>query len=54
MIRLILLRIGVIRNSLQTLEKLNTVKPVLETTYIKRPLALRDHYSDTTTLLKST
>ena len=29
-----------------------TVKPVLETTCIKRPPALRDHYSDTTTLLK--
>ena len=28
-----------------------TVKPVLETTCIKRPPALRDHYSDTTTLL---
>ena len=30
----------------------NTVKPVLETTCIKRPPALRDHCSDTTTLLK--
>ena len=30
-----------------------TVKPVLETTCIKRPYALRDHCSDTTTLLKS-
>ena len=30
-----------------------TVKPVLETTCIKRPPALRDHCSDTTTLLKS-
>ena len=29
----------------------NTVKPVLETTCIKRPLALRDHCSNTTTLL---
>ena len=28
-----------------------TVKPVLETTCIKRPPALRDHHSDTTTLL---
>ena len=32
----------------------NTVKPVLETTCIKRPPALRDHLSDTATLLKST
>ena len=32
---------------------LNTVKPVLETTCIKRPPALRDHCSDTTTV-KST
>ena len=31
-----------------------TVKPVLETTCIKRPSALRDHCSDTATLLKST
>ena len=31
----------------------NTVKPVLETTCIKRPPALRDHCSDTTTLLKA-
>ena len=34
-----------------------TVKPVLETTQttcIKRQPALRDHHSDTTTLLKST
>ena len=31
-----------------------TVKPVLETTCIKRPPALRDHLSDATTLLKST
>ena len=30
------------------------VKPVLETTCIKRPPALRDHCSDTTTILKST
>ena len=33
--------------------KLNTVKPVLETTCIKGPLASKDHCSDTTTLLKS-
>ena len=33
---------------------LNTVKPVLETTCIKRLTALRDHYTDTTALLKST
>ena len=31
-----------------------TVKPVLQTTCIKRPPPLRDHYSDTTTHLKST
>ena len=31
--------------------KWNTGKPVLETTCIGRPPALRDHYSDTTTLL---
>ena len=31
-----------------------TVKPVLETTCIKRPPALRDHCCDRTTLLKST
>ena len=31
-----------------------TVKPVLETTCIKRPPALRDHCSDTTTVLKLT
>ena len=31
-----------------------TVKPVLKTTCIKRPPALRDHCSDTTTLLEST
>ena len=30
-----------------------TVKPVLETTYIKQSSALRDHCSDTTTLLES-
>ena len=30
----------------------STVKPLLETTCIKRPPALRDHCSDTTTLLK--
>ena len=30
----------------------STVKPMLETTYIKRPPALRDHCSDTTTLPK--
>ena len=30
-----------------------TIKPVLETTCIRRPPALRDHCSDTTTLLKS-
>ena len=29
---------------------ISTVLPVLETTYIKRPPALRDHCSDTTTL----
>ena len=28
-----------------------TVEPLLETTCIKRPLALRDNCSDTTTLL---
>ena len=33
--------------------KKTTVKPVLETPCIKRPPALRDHCSDTTTLLKS-
>ena len=32
----------------------NTVKPVFETTCIKRPSALRDYCSDTTNLLKST
>ena len=32
----------------------STVKLVLETTYIKRPPALRDYCSDTKTLLKST
>ena len=32
----------------------NTVKPVLETTCITRPPALRDHRSDTTILLIST
>ena len=32
----------------------NTVKPVLETTCIKRPSALRDHCSDIPNLLKST
>ena len=32
----------------------NTVKPVLETTCIKRTPALRDHCSDTATVLKST
>ena len=31
-----------------------TVKPVLETTCIKRPPALRDHCSDIKALLKST
>ena len=31
-----------------------TVKPVLETTCIKRPPAITDHCSDTATLLKST
>ena len=31
-----------------------TVKPVLDTTCIKRPPALRDHCSDTITLLKAT
>ena len=31
-----------------------TVKPVLETTCIKQPPDLRDHYSGTTPLLKST
>ena len=30
-----------------------TVKPVLETTCTKRPPALRDHCSDTTTHLKA-
>ena len=34
--------------------KSKTIKPVLETTCIKTPSASRDHYSDTTTLLKST
>ena len=32
----------------------NTVKPVLETTCIKRPSALRDHNSDKTTFHEST
>ena len=32
----------------------STVKPGLEITCVKRPPALRDHCSDTTTLLKST
>ena len=32
----------------------STVKPVLETTCIKRTPALRDHCSDTATLLEST
>ena len=32
----------------------DTVKPVLKTTCIKQSTALRDHYSDTTPLLKST
>ena len=32
----------------------STVKPVLETTCIRRPPALRDQCSDTTSLLKST
>ena len=32
----------------------HTVKPVLDTTCIKRPPDLRDHCSDTTTLHKST
>ena len=36
------------------LRYVNTVKPMLETTCIKRPPALRDHGSDTTTLFKST
>ena len=31
-----------------------TVKPVLETTCIKQPTALRDHFSDTAPLPKST
>ena len=35
-------------------KRMYTVKPVLETTCIKRPPALRDHCSDTTTLFKST
>ena len=34
--------------------KQSTVKPVLETTCIKRPHTLRDHCSDTATLLNST
>ena len=34
-------------------DKMKVVKPVLETTCIKSPPALRDHCSDTTTLLKS-
>ena len=33
---------------------LHTVKPVLETTCIKRPPALRDQCSDTAPLRKST
>ena len=33
---------------------LYTVKPVLTTTCIKIPIALLDHSSDTTALLKST
>ena len=32
----------------------DTVKPLLETSYVKRPPALKDHCSDTTPLLKST
>ena len=32
----------------------HTIKPLLETTSIKRPPALRDHCPDTKTLLKST
>ena len=35
------------------LPKTNTVKLVLETTCIKGPPALRDHCSDTSTLLKN-
>ena len=35
-------------------QKLNTVKPVLETTRIKQSTALRDHCSDTILLLNST
>ena len=33
---------------------IDTVKPVLEMTCIKRPPALREHCSNTATLLKST
>ena len=35
-------------------ENQSTVKPVLENTCIKRPPAVRDYCSDTTTLLKLT
>ena len=38
----------------QCFPQLYTVKPVLETTCIKGPSAVRDHCSDTATLLKST
>ena len=36
------------------LHLLHTAKPVLETTCIKQSTAVRDHCSDTTTLLQST
>ena len=37
-----------------TFNTTDTVKPVLKTTCIKRPPTLRDHCSDTATILKST
>ena len=42
------------RGHLNIISLPHTVKPVLETTYIKRPPDLRDHCSVTATLLKST
>ena len=41
-----------LRSWLPPVIKHNAVKPVLVTTCIKRPPALRDHCSDTTTCLR--
>ena len=47
-------RAPILRTKSVTKKQIDTGKPVLETTCIKRPPALRDHCSDTATLLNST